>query len=232
MRQVILDTETTGLDPKLGHRIIEIAGVEMVNRRLTQRHFHRYLQPDREIDAGAQNVHGITNEFLADKPRFTDIVAEFLDFVQGAELVIHNAAFDIGFLDNELALVDRPPMRSHCSGVLDTLKMARELFPGKRNNLDALCERLAVDNSRRNLHGALLDAELLADVFLAMTRGQDSLIIEATATAGNREVGTSGKGRAPLRVLRATEDELSRHESVLDRIDKEVRGTCLWRQGA
>jgi DNA polymerase-3 subunit epsilon len=233
MRQVVLDTETTGLDPKLGHRVIEIAGVEMVNRRLTQRHFHRYLNPDRDIDAGAQAVHGITREFLADKPRFRDVVAEFLDFVGDAELVIHNAAFDIGFLNHELALIKQSPMTEFCTGVLDTLRMAREMFPGKRNNLDALCERLAIDNSQRNLHGALLDAELLAEVYLAMTRGQESLLMEAVAapTTGDTTVAAT-RTRAPLRVLRASVEELVGHDATLDRIDKEIKGTCLWRQPA
>jgi DNA polymerase-3 subunit epsilon len=230
MRQVVLDTETTGLDPKLGHRIIEIACVEMVNRRLTHRHYHRYLNPDRDIDAGAQAVHGISLEFLADKPRFPDIVAEFLDFVGDAELVIHNAAFDIGFLNHELALIKRPPMAGQCAGVLDTLRMAREMFPGKRNNLDALCERFAIDNSQRNLHGALLDAELLAEVYLAMTRGQESLIIESVAAPRTAAETAAISARRALRVLRASDEEAARHEATLDRIDKEMKGTSVWRQ--
>jgi DNA polymerase-3 subunit epsilon len=232
MRQVVLDTETTGLDPKLGHRVIEIACVELVNRRLTNRHFHCYLHPDRDIDAGAQAVHGITLEFLADKPRFPDVVAQFLDFVAGAELVIHNAAFDVGFLNMELALIKKGPMADHCAGVLDTLRMARDLNPGKRNNLDTLCERYAIDNSKRNLHGALLDAELLAEVYLAMTRGQESLMIEASDAAQAASLAASGKNRPPLRILRASADEIARHEATLDRIDKEARGPCLWRRPA
>ncbi len=178
MRQIVLDTETTGLEWKAGHRVIEIAGVEMVDRRLTGNHFHHYLNPDREIDAGAQEVHGISLEFLQDKPRFADIVDEFLDYVSGAELVIHNAPFDVGFLNHELGLLGREPIEKTCSGVVDTLKQAKELHPGKRNSLDVLCERYAVDNSGRTLHGALLDSELLAEVYLAMTRGQESLAID------------------------------------------------------
>lgn len=230
MRQVVLDTETTGLDPKLGHRVIEIAGVEMCNRQLTHRHFHRYLNPDRDIDAGAAAVHGITLEFLQDKPRFPDILAEFLDFVDDAELVIHNAPFDIGFLNHELALIKAPPMKEHCAGVLDTLKMARELFPGKRNNLNALCERYSIDNAHRQLHGALLDAELLAEVFLAMTRGQESLIIESVTLPRAGQQGVPSSSRKNLRVRRASAEEDERHQFTLDRIDKEVKGTALWRK--
>ncbi|MDR2838209.1 MAG: DNA polymerase III subunit epsilon, partial [Azonexus sp.] len=175
MRQIILDTETTGLDPRQGHRIIEIAALEMTNRRLTGRHLHKYINPEREIDEGAQAVHGISLDFLADKPKFADIADEFLDFINGAELIIHNAPFDLGFLNAELSRLDRVPVETLCNGVTDTLKMARDLHPGKRNSLDALCERYEIDNSSRTLHGALLDTELLAEVFLAMTRGQNSL---------------------------------------------------------
>ena len=164
MRQIVLDTETTGLEVSLGHRVLEIAGVEIVNRRLTRRHFHKYLNPDRDIEAGALQVHGLTLEFLQDKPRFRDIVSEFLDFVDGAELIIHNAPFDVSFLDSELGLADLRPIATYCPVVTDTLRMARDLHPGKRNNLDVLCERYQVDNSARTLHGALLDAELLAEV--------------------------------------------------------------------
>jgi len=230
MRHVVLDTETTGLDPKSGHRVIEIACVEMVNRRLTQRHFHRYLNPERDIDAGAQAVHGITLEFLQDKPKFADIAAEFLDFVNGAELVIHNAAFDIGFLNHELALIDRPPVTDICAGVLDTLRMARELHPGKRNNLDALCERYAIDNGHRTLHGALLDAELLADVYVAMTRGQESLIIEPLDSETSESRARASAQRGKLRVLQASDEELAQHEALLNGIDKEIKGSCVWRQ--
>ena len=183
MRQIVLDTETTGLDPRHGHRIIEVACIEMENRRLTGHHLHKYINPEREIDEGAQAVHGISLEFLADKPKFADVVDEFLDFINGAELIIHNAPFDLGFLNAELRRLDRVPVETICNGVTDTLKMAKELHPGKRNNLNALCDRYEIDNSSRTLHGALLDTELLADVFLAMTRGQNTLMIEPDAEA-------------------------------------------------
>lgn len=228
MRQVVLDTETTGLDFRLGDRIIEIGCVELLNRKLTGQRFHRYINPEREVEAGAMAVHGLTNEFLQDKPRFGEIVAELLDFIHGAELIIHNAAFDIGFLDNELALQEKSPVVQVCQGVVDTLKMARELHPGRRNSLDALCERYDIDNSGRTLHGALLDAELLAEVYLAMTRGQESLIMEidAAATPG-LQAGLSAE-RPPLYVLRASADELAEHERVLAEIGKESKGNCLW----
>ncbi len=228
MRQVVLDTETTGLDFRLGDRVIEIGCVELLNRKLTGQRFHRYVNPEREVEAGAMAVHGLSSEFLQDKPRFGEIVAEFLDFVQGAELVIHNAAFDVGFLDNELALQQKPPLDQACSGVVDTLKMARELHPGRRNSLDALCERYAIDNSGRTLHGALLDAELLAEVYLAMTRGQESLIMELEAVPVlGLQAGLTAE-RPPLRVLRACADELAEHERVLAEIGKESKGNCLW----
>ena len=230
MRQIALDTETTGLDPRSGHRIIEVACIEMVNRRLTGHHLHKYVNPEREIDEGAQAVHGISLEFLADKPKFADIVDELLEFINGAELIIHNAPFDLGFLNAELARLDRVPVETLCSGVIDTLKMAKELHPGKRNNLDALCERYAIDNSGRTLHGALLDTELLTDVYLAMTRGQNSLMIEPDSTAPRRGTGADGKPRErkPLLVRRATAEELAEHERVLQAIDKESKGACLW----
>jgi DNA polymerase-3 subunit epsilon len=232
MRQIFLDTETTGLEHKLGHRIIEIACVEMTNRRLTNHHFHRYLNPDREIDAGAQAVHGISRDFLQDKPHFGDIAAEFLDFVRGAELIIHNAAFDIGFLNAELALLDMAPVNTVCHGVCDTLRMAKDLHPGKKNNLNALCERYGVDNSRRTLHGALLDAEILAEVYVAMTRGQESLIMDlgndntAQADVG-RQLQVSADRKAQ-RILRASDSELAAHGEVLASIEKESKGKCLW----
>jgi len=181
-RRIVLDTETTGLEPSLGHRVIEVACVELFGRRPTGRNFHRYLNPDRAIDIGAIQVHGLTNDFLADKPRFADVADEFLEFVEGAELLIHNASFDVGFLDAELTLAGKPGIRTICR-VTDTLVLARELNPGKRNSLDALCERYQVDNSGRSLHGALLDAQLLADVWLAMTRGQDALDISLAGAA-------------------------------------------------
>jgi len=232
MRQIFLDTETTGLEHKLGHRIIEIAGVEMSNRRLTNHHFHRYLNPDREIDAGAQAVHGISRDFLQDKPRFADIAAEFLDFVRGAELIIHNAAFDIGFLNAELALLDMAPVTTVCHGVCDTLRMAKELHPGKKNNLNALCDRYGVDNSHRTLHGALLDAEILAEVYVAMTRGQESLIMDlgndnATQLDIAGQLLSNGQRKAQ-RVLRASEAELAEHAKTLTAIEKESKGKCLW----
>lgn len=228
MRQIFLDTETTGLEPSLGHRVIEIAAVEMFNRRLTGNHFHRYLNPDREIDAGAQQVHGITLEFLQDKPRFGDIADEFLAFIKDAELIIHNAPFDIGFLNHELALLGRDKVTQHCAATVDTLKMAKEIHPGQKNNLDALCRRYAVDNSNRTLHGALLDAELLAEVYLALTRGQESLMIDIAPTP-QASAGVLGSGiKAPLRVLRAGDDEIAAHQQLLVEIDKESKGACLW----
>jgi DNA polymerase-3 subunit epsilon len=232
MRQIFLDTETTGLEHKLGHRIIEIACVEMSNRRLTNHHFHRYLNPEREIDAGAQAVHGISREFLQDKPHFADIAAEFLDFVRGAELIIHNAAFDIGFLNAELGLLDMAPVNTVCHTVCDTLRMAKELHPGKKNNLNALCERYGVDNSRRTLHGALLDAEILAEVYVAMTRGQESLIMDlgddkAAQLDVSGQVHATGQ-RKTQRILQASDVELAEHAQLLTGIEKESKGKCLW----
>ena len=229
MRQVILDTETTGLDPKLGHRIIEIAGVELVNRRLTGKHFHRYLNPGRDSEEGALQVHGLTTEFLSDKPKFSEIAAEFLEYVTGAQLIIHNAPFDTGFLDNELALLRQKNLGSFCPDVIDTLRMAKDLHPGKRNNLNALCERYQIDNSARTLHGALLDAELLADVYLAMTRGQDSLIVEVAATRAEVQAATIKRGELKLKVVRASSEEIAAHEVQLADIDK-ASGGALWRR--
>ena len=235
MRQIFLDTETTGLEHKLGHRIIEIGCVEMRNRRLTNRHFHRYLNPERDIDAGALSVHGISLEFLQDKPRFADIATEFLDFVRGAELIIHNAPFDIGFLNAELALLDMAPINTVCHGVRDTLRMAKDLHPGKKNNLNTLCERYGVDNSRRTLHGALLDAEILAEVYVAMTRGQESLIMElASDRSGPSETVEQAQTRVPgkaQRIVHASTDEQAEHEQVLTAIEKESKGKCLWLSG-
>jgi DNA polymerase III subunit epsilon len=228
MRQIFLDTETTGLDPAQGHRVIEIAAVEVINRRLTNNHFHVYLNPDREIDLGAQQVHGITLEFLQDKPRFPDIVGDFLDFIADGELIIHNAPFDVGFLDHELGLLDIPGIRQACGGIVDTLRMAKDLRPGQRNNLDALCRHYGIDNSSRTLHGALLDAELLADVYLAMTRGQESLMMDI-AEQRQAEGNASGSGRAaPLLVLSAGEDELEAHRAYLAGLDKAAGGSCMW----
>jgi len=230
LRQIILDTETTGLDPRQGHRIIEVAAVEMVDRRLTGRHFHRYVNPDREIDAGAIEVHGITNEMLVDKPRFGDIAAEFDDFVRDAELVIHNAPFDVGFLNAEYQLIDHPVVAQVCAGVVDTLAMAKSLHPGQRNNLDALCRRYGVDNSARTLHGALVDCELLAAVYLAMTRGQESLSIgfeQTRSDAGSRRTGP----RPRARLLAAGVADRAAHDATLVAIDKESKGQCLWLAG-
>lgn len=227
-RVVVLDTETTGLNARLGDRVIEIACVELVNRRLTRNHFHRYVNPEREIEGGALKVHGITTEFLADKPRFAEIVDEFLDYVRDAELVIHNAAFDVEFLNAELALLDRPPVETHVGGIVDTLRTARELSPGKKNSLDALCERYEVDNSHRVLHGALLDAELLADVYLAMTRGQESLAIELDAPAIAAASGLARGERPRLVVIQASAEELAEHLQLLETIRAESKGRLAW----
>ena len=232
MRQIILDTETTGLEPELGHRIIEIAGVELVNRRFTGKDFHRYFNPGRDSDAAALEIHGLTTEYLADKPKFADVAAEFLDFIRGAELVIHNSAFDVSFLNRELDLADMKPVTEYCSGVVDTLRMARELHPGKRNGLDALCERYQIDNSARTLHGALLDARLLAEVYLSMTRGQESLVmeVEAPVTAESAAAAEVATGKLNLIVVSATRDELAAHEQQLEAIDKASKGATLWRK--
>lgn len=228
IRRVILDTETTGLEWRQGERLIEIGCVEMLDRKLTGRHFHRYLNPERNIGAGAQAVHGLTDEFLADKPKFADIADELLDFVRDAEVIIHNASFDVGFLDNELGLIGRPLLGEVCGTIIDTLKMAREARPGKKNNLDALCQEFAIDNSGRQLHGALLDAQLLAEVYLAMTRGQDSLMMDLDGSGG--EVFRFAAGERPqVRVILAAAEELAEHERVLVEIDKESKGKTLWR---
>ena len=232
MRQIFLDTETTGLEHKYGHRIIEIGGVEMVNRRLTRRHFHYYLNPERDIDAGAQAVHGISREFLEDKPRFREIATEFIDFVRDAELIIHNAPFDIGFLNAELARLDMAPIDTVCHGVLDTLRMAKEMFPGKKNNLNALCDRYGIDNSHRVLHGALLDAEILAEVYVAMTRGQESLMIELDSPSAPQEtvsiVEQTPLAHRALRIVLASDEECTQHAEMLGAIDKQSKGQCLW----
>ena len=223
----MLDTETTGLDHRLGHRVIEIAGVELVGRKLTGQRFHCYLNPEREIDAGAAAVHGITDEFVADKPKFAEVAAEMVAFIRDAELVIHNAPFDVGFLNQELGLAGLEPLESYCAGVVDTLKMAREMRPGRRNSLDALCQEYAVDNSGRQLHGALLDAELLADVYLAMTRGQESLMMDLEVPAAVA-MGPAAGERSSLRVLRADGAELAEHQRVLAEVAKASNARCLW----
>lgn len=227
MRRIVLDTETTGLEPAEGHRIIEVACLELSGRRATGRHFHRYVNPERAIDLAATQVHGLTAEDLADKPRFADVAEEFLEFVAGAELLIHNAEFDVGFLNAELERIGRPRLESVCS-VADTLAMARELHPGKKNSLDALCERYAVDHSQRTLHGALLDAQLLADVWLAMTRGQETLdILMAAAPAPALAIGEAPVNAALL-VARASEAERAAHAAMCERIERESKGRCLW----
>jgi len=233
MRQIILDTETTGLEAERGHRIIEVGCLEIVNRRRTGRTFHRYLRPDREVDPGAIRVHGLTNEFLAGQPRFADIAAEFLDFVAGAELVIHNAAFDVAFLNAELKRLSPPrgTIADRC-GVLDTLLLARKMHPGQRNSLDALCKRYSVDNSHRELHGALLDAQILLDVYLAMTGGQGALTLGEAETSAVDVTTTAVRAvRPPVRlaVPRASGAELALHETALSTLDKASGGRTLWR---
>jgi len=229
MRQIFLDTETTGLDPALGHRVIEIAAVEIVNRRFTDRQYHIYINPEREIDPGALEVHGITIDFLADKPRFREVAKEMLQFIDGAELIIHNAPFDVAFLDHELALMELRSLRDYCPQVTDTLKMAKGLHPGKRNSLDALCERYQIDNSARSLHGALLDARLLAEVYLSMTRGQDSLLIDMGESLSPALDSTFSTLDVELIVVLATPEELVEHFRQLDDIDKAFKGPCLWK---
>jgi DNA polymerase-3 subunit epsilon len=231
-RQIVLDTETTGLEPSQGHRIIEIGCVELINRRLTGNNYHQYLQPDREIDEGALQVHGISNEFLKDKPRFTDVVDDLMSYLKGAELVIHNAPFDVGFLNHELKLVgnDHGVIADHCA-VTDTLVMARKMHPGQKNNLDALCKRYDVNNTQRDLHGALLDAEILSEVYLRMTGGQVGLALDSEQAA-EKEDGVASPSRissdrAPLRVIKASKDELSAHAEFL----KKMGDNCLWQAG-
>ena len=233
MRQIVLDTETTGLEPSDGHRIIEIGCVELINRRVTGNTYHQYIQPEREIDPGAIEVHGITNESLVDKPRFADIAEEFLSFITGAELVIHNAPFDVGFINHEFRMLPNRPgtVEDFCT-VMDTLTMARRLHPGQRNSLDALCRRYEIDNSQRELHGALLDAEILADVYLTMTGGQASLSLDSRGAAqqeGGAGIRRLGKDRPVLPVIRPTGDELAAHEARLEAIDKSCGGEALWR---
>lgn len=235
-RIIVLDTETTGMNldggPHYqGHRIIEIGAVEIINRKLTGRHFHVYIKPDRQIQSEAVEVHGITDEFLVDKPEYREVHAEFLDFIKGAELVAHNASFDIGFMDSEFAMLDPSIGKTvdYCK-VTDTLAMAKKIFPGKRNNLDVLCDRYGIDNSHRTLHGALLDAEILADVYLLMTGGQTSLQFNAgnANDSGGEEIKRVASGRKALKVLRASADELEAHKNRLDIVEKS--GSCLWRQ--
>ncbi|WP_027156838.1 DNA polymerase III subunit epsilon [Methylobacter luteus] len=235
VRQVVLDTETTGLNPQEGHRIIEIGCVELVNRRLTQNRFHVYINPDRTIDQGAIEVHGITNEFLEDKPRFEDIAEDFIAFIRGAELIIHNAPFDVGFINHEFSRLNNETGNvADYSGVFDTLTFARKKHPGQRNSLDALCKRYGIDNSHRDLHGALLDAEILADVFLVMTGGQFSLLDEDLAeqeeVGMNRVYSVLSTERPALKVIRCNEEELQAHQQRLEAVDKASGGACIWNQ--
>jgi DNA polymerase III subunit epsilon len=230
-RQIVLDTETTGLSADSGDRIIELGCVELLNRKLTGNNLHLYFNPGRDSHEDALKVHGISNEFLKDKPKFADVVDDILQYLQGAEIIIHNAAFDVGFLNKELELTGRPAFRSYVDSITDTLAMAKEMYPGKRNSLDALCDRLGVDNSGRTLHGALLDAELLADVYINLTRGQDALLI-----ADDAQEGADGVRLAPidlrsftLPVLLASEQEALAHEDVLTQIDKASGGKTIWR---
>ncbi|WP_016833276.1 DNA polymerase III subunit epsilon [Herbaspirillum lusitanum] len=232
MRQIVLDTETTGLNPRTGDRVIEIGCVELLNRQLTGNNLHFYINPERDSEEGALAVHGLTTEFLSDKPKFAAIVDEFRDYVRDAEIIIHNAPFDVGFLDAEFKLLGLPPFKEHVDNVIDSLQMAKEQHPGRRNSLDALCDRYGISNAHRTLHGGLLDAALLAEVYLAMTRGQNSL----TMDLGAEEDVSEGEGKlelAPLAdviVVAASEAELGLHETVLNTLDKEVRGACVWRQ--
>ena len=232
MRQVVLDTETTGLEYANGHRIIEIGCVEILNRRSTGSHYHQYVKPDRDIDEGAIEVHGITNEFLNDKPRFADIVNEFLGFISGAELIIHNAPFDVGFINNELRLLgsEQQKLEEICT-ITDTLAIARHKHPGLKNNLDALCKRYGVDNTQRQLHGALLDAEILADVYLLMTGGQITLAFTDENDDQQQNVQVISriqKNRPNLKVIEATELECGEHQRILKMLDKSSKGKCIW----
>ncbi len=234
MRQIVLDTETTGIDPKQGHRIIEIGCVELIDRKLTGNHYHVYINPEREVEAEAIGVHGITNEFLADKPLFRDVMQGFIEFIRGSELVIHNAPFDVGFMDHEFGL-SRAPVKATTDicQVLDTLVLARNIHPGQKNNLDALCKRYGIDNSHRELHGALLDAEILADVYLMMTGGQTALNLggntEGQGAGGREAIRRLSQDRKPLKIIRASADELEQHEKRLDLIEKNG-AKAIWRQ--
>lgn len=240
-RQIVLDTETTGMN-KLGihyegHNIIEIGAVEVINRRLTGRNFHVYIKPDRLVDPEAFEIHGISDEFLQDKPVFAEIADEFIEFIRGAELIIHNAPFDIGFMDHEFRKLKKgiPPTADFCQ-ITDSLVMARQIFPGKRNNLDALCDRYLIDNTKRTLHGALLDAEILSDVYLAMTGGQTSLAFSMDTDSSNEnyveQVQRIERSTSGLKVLYATDEELAEHEKRLDIVDKKSGNPCLWRQSS
>jgi DNA polymerase-3 subunit epsilon len=232
MRQIVLDTETTGLNPRTGDRVIEIGCVEIVNRMLTGNNFHRYINPERDSDEAALAVHGLTTEFLSDKPRFAEIVDELRAYIDGAEIIIHNAPFDLGFLNHEFQTLGLAPFVSHCTNVIDTLVSAKELHPGKRNSLDALCDRYGISNSHRKLHGALLDAELLADVYLAMTRGQNSLVMEVEAAVAQVSEMLEQLVVSDVLVVAASADEIVAHEELLAGLDKGVKGQCVWRSYA
>lgn len=225
MRQIFLDTETTGLYPAQGHRIIEVAAVEVVSRRLTKRYFHQYINPEREIDVGAQEIHGLSLDFLQDKPKFADISKELIDFIADAELIMHNAPFDVGFLNHEFGMMDIPKLETMVAKVTDTLRMAKDLRPGQRNNLDALCKHYGIDNSKRTLHGALLDAELLAEVYMAMTRGQESLVMDLEVSSTTSGLAF-GEALPPLFVQKADATEASEHEAYLASMSKS--GRCIW----
>jgi DNA polymerase-3 subunit epsilon len=229
MRQIVLDTETTGLNPRTGDRVIEVGCVELFNRKLTGNNFHRYINPERDSDEAALAVHGLTTEFLRDKPRFHEIAEELREYIRDAEVIIHNAPFDLGFLNHEFERLGLPSFTDHCQGVIDTLVHAKEMHPGKRNSLDALCDRYGISNAHRKLHGALLDAELLADVYLAMTRGQNTLSmdveVEAVVSGDLLEVVPLGE----IIVVAASGDELAAHEELLVGLDKGVKGNCVWR---
>jgi DNA polymerase-3 subunit epsilon len=228
MRQIVLDTETTGINPKLGNRIIEIGCVELYNRKLTGNNLHIYINPERDSEEGALAVHGLTTEFLSDKPKFHEIVDQLREYVQGAELIIHNAPFDLGFLNHEFKLLNLPDFSSHISGVIDTLVQAKELHPGKRNSLDALCDRYGISNAHRKLHGALLDSELLADVYLAMTRGQNSLGMDVVEEVVNVSASMEPVPLAEVILVTASDDELAAHQATLAELDKAVKGQCIW----
>ncbi|MCA1324696.1 DNA polymerase III subunit epsilon [Herbaspirillum sp. alder98] len=231
MRQIVLDTETTGLSPRAGNRILEIGCVELLNRQLSGRNLHFYINPERDSEEGALAVHGLTTEFLSDKPTFKQIAAEFLDYVRGAQIIIHNAPFDVGFLDAELALLGLPKFSEHVDSVIDSLQMAKEQHPGRRNSLDALCDRYGISNAHRTLHGGLLDAALLSEVYLAMTRGQNTLTMDLGGSEDDA-AGALALEATPLAdiiVLAASDEELALHEGVLNQLDKEVRGACVWR---
>jgi DNA polymerase-3 subunit epsilon len=230
MRQIVLDTETTGLNPRTGDRVIEIGCVEIFNRKLTGNNFHRYINPERDSDEAALAVHGLTTEFLRDKPKFHEIVEELREFVKDAEIIIHNAPFDLGFLNHEFERLGLPPFVDHCSNVIDTLVHAKELHPGKRNSLDALCDRYGISNAHRKLHGALLDSELLADVYLAMTRGQNMLSMDVEVEEAGGGALLEAVPLGEIIVVPAAADELAEHDAVLAALDKGVKGECVWRK--